>query len=138
MSSRRYDESRNWYAIHTYSGYEEKVAESIRQRINGVDMADKIFDCMVPKEKQIQIKNGKRKVVDEKIVQYQIITPTAWNGSPRDSNGNRGAWEEALLGTPIKDPANPVEAGHVVRSFDPCMVCAVHTVKKASERGNTA
>lgn len=78
------------------------------------------------------------KVVDEKIVQYQIITPTAWNGSPRDSNGNRGAWEEALLGTPIKDPANPVEAGHVVRSFDPCMVCAVHTVKKASEQGNTA
>ena len=55
MSSKRYDDSRQWYAIHTYSGYEEKVAESIRQRINGVDMADKIFDVMVPKEKQIQI-----------------------------------------------------------------------------------
>ena len=46
MSSKRYDDSRQWYAIHTYSGYEEKVAESIRQRINGVDMADKIFDVM--------------------------------------------------------------------------------------------
>ena len=46
MSAKRYDDSRQWYAIHTYSGYEEKVAESIRQRINGVDMADKIFNCM--------------------------------------------------------------------------------------------
>ena len=73
MSSRRYDESRNWYAIHTYSGYEEKVAESIRQRINGVDMADKIFDCMVPKEKQIQIKNGKRKIVEAKIFQGYVL-----------------------------------------------------------------
>ena len=65
----RYDDTRAWYAIHTYSGYEEKVADSIRQRIQTIDMADKIFDCRVPKEKQIQIKNGKRKVVDEKIFQ---------------------------------------------------------------------
>jgi len=73
MSAKRYDDSRQWYAIHTYSGYEEKVAELIRQRINGVDMADKIFDCMVPKEKQIQIKNGKRKVVDAKIFQGYVL-----------------------------------------------------------------
>ncbi len=73
MSQRRYDESRQWYAIHTYSGYEEKVAESIRQRINAVDMADKIFDCIVPKEKQIQIKNGKRKVIDAKIFQGYVL-----------------------------------------------------------------
>ena len=73
MSSNRYDSTRSWYAIHTYSGYEEKVAESIRQRINGVDMADKIFDVMVPKEKQIQIKNGKRKVVDAKIFQGYVL-----------------------------------------------------------------
>lgn len=73
MSTRRYDDSRQWYAIHTYSGYEEKVAESIRQRINAVDMADKIFDCIVPKEKQIQIKNGKRKVVDVKIFQGYVL-----------------------------------------------------------------
>ena len=73
MSSKRYDDSRQWYAIHTYSGYEEKVAESIRQRINGVDMADKIFDVMVPKEKQIQIKNGKRKIIDVKIFQGYVL-----------------------------------------------------------------
>lgn len=74
MSKNRYDGTRQWYAIHTYSGYEEKVADSIRQRINAVDMADKIFDVMVPKEKQIQIKNGKRKVIEAKIFQgYALV-----------------------------------------------------------------
>ena len=73
MSKHRYDDSRQWYAIHTYSGYEEKVAESIKQRINAVDMADKIFDCIVPKEKQIQIKNGKRKIVEAKIFQGYVL-----------------------------------------------------------------
>ncbi len=73
MSKNRYDSSRNWYAIHTYSGYEEKVAESIKQRIQAVDMADKIFDAIVPKEKQIQIKNGKRKVVEAKIFQGYVL-----------------------------------------------------------------
>ena len=65
---------------------------------------------------------------DGKIARYQIVTPTAWNGSPRDHAGVRGPWEEALIGTPIADIGNPVEAGHVVRSFDPCLVCSVHVV----------
>ena len=69
MARKRYDSTRQWYAVHTYSGYEDKVADSIRQRINAVDMADKIFDVLVPKEKQIEIKNGIRKVVDRKIFQ---------------------------------------------------------------------
>lgn len=73
MVRKRYDSSKQWYAIHTYSGYEDKVADSIRQRINAVDMADKIFDVMVPKEKQIEIKNGKRKVVDRKIFQGYVL-----------------------------------------------------------------
>lgn len=74
MANKRYDSSRQWYAIHTYAGYEEKVADSIRQRINAVDMADKIFDVIVPKEKQIQIKNGKRKVIEAKIFQgYALV-----------------------------------------------------------------
>jgi uptake hydrogenase large subunit len=75
------------------------------------------------------------RVHDEKITHYQVITPTSWNGSPRDANGTRGAWEEALIGTPVRDEGNPVEAGHVVRSFDPCLVCAVHTVRKGKKRG---
>ncbi|MCK9388719.1 MAG: nickel-dependent hydrogenase large subunit [Sulfuritalea sp.] len=71
----------------------------------------------------VRIENGR-------IARYQVITPTAWNGSPRDSTGQRGAWEEAIVGTPIADPDNPIEAGHVIRSFDPCLVCAVHTVRR--------
>ncbi|MHB0980086.1 MAG: nickel-dependent hydrogenase large subunit [Thermoleophilia bacterium] len=63
-----------------------------------------------------------------RITGYQVITPTTWNGSPRDSAGTRGPWEEALVGTVIADPDDPVEAGHVVRSFDACLVCAVHAV----------
>ncbi len=66
------------------------------------------------------------RIEEGRIVNYQIITPTAWNGSPRDDHDVRGPWEEALVGTSVKDPANPVELGHVVRSFDPCLVCTVH------------
>jgi hydrogenase large subunit len=65
-------------------------------------------------------------VEDSTIKKYQIITPTAWNGSPRDDAGNPGAWEKALEGVAVKDTDNPIEIGHVVRSFDPCLVCAVH------------
>ena len=64
----RYDDRRAWYAIHTYAGYEEQVADQIRQRIEGVDMANKIYNVMVPKEKMIVIKNGKRKIVEQKIL----------------------------------------------------------------------
>ena len=69
MAVNRYDDTRAWYAISTYGGYDDKVADRIRQRANSVDFADKIFDAIVPKEKQIEIKNGKRKVVDRKIFQ---------------------------------------------------------------------
>jgi transcriptional antiterminator NusG len=83
MSKKRYDSTRTWYAIHTYSGYEERVADSIRQRINTVDMGDKIFEVIVPKEKQIEIKNGKRRVVEKKIFQGYVLvdmkmTEDAW------------------------------------------------------------
>lgn len=71
--SKRYDASKQWYAIHTYSGYEEKVAESIRQRADSLDMADKIFQVVVPKEKMIEVKNGKRKVVEKRIFQGYVM-----------------------------------------------------------------
>lgn len=73
MAVNRYDDTRAWYAISTYGGYEDKVADSIRQRINSIEFADKIFDAIVPKEKQIEIKNGKRKVVDKKIFQGYVL-----------------------------------------------------------------
>ena len=107
MSKHRYDDSRQWYAIHTYSGYEEKVAESIKQRINAVDMADKIFDCIVPKEKQIQIKNGKRKVVDAKIFQGYVLvemklTDETWY-IVRNTPGVTGFVGSGTEPTPVSD-----------------------------------
>ena len=107
MPKNRYDSSRQWYAIHTYSGYEEKVADSIRQRINAVDMADKIFDVMVPKEKQIEIKNGKRKVVEKKIFQgYALVemklTDETWY-IVRNTPGVTGFVGTSTQPTPVSD-----------------------------------
>ncbi len=63
---------------------------------------------------------------DYKIGRYQCVVPTTWNCSPRDDKEKRGPVEEALIGTPIADSKNPIEATRVVRSFDPCIACAVH------------
>lgn len=73
MAVNRYDGARAWYAISTYSGYEDKVAESIKQRLDSVEFANKIFDALVPKEKRIEIKNGKRRIVDKKIFQGYVL-----------------------------------------------------------------
>ncbi len=67
-------------------------------------------------------------IKDGTIEKYQIITPTAWNASPRCSGGRPGPCEQALIGTEIRDPDNPVEVDHIVRSFDPCLVCTVHAI----------
>lgn len=74
---------RQWYVLHTYSGYEENVAYNLKQRIESLDMEDKIFSVLVPKEKKIKIKNGKRRVVEEKIfpgyvLVEMIVTDDSW------------------------------------------------------------
>ncbi len=69
----------------------------------------------------VEIQNGA-------IANYQCVVPSTWNGSPRDAIGQRGPWEEALIGTPVADPQMPVEVLRTIHSFDPCMACAVHIV----------
>jgi len=61
-----------------------------------------------------------------RIRNYQIVTPTGWNLSPRDSRDQPGPLEAALVGTPVSDPDRPVLMSHVVKSFDPCLFCTVH------------
>jgi uptake hydrogenase large subunit len=61
-----------------------------------------------------------------KIKNYQIVAPTTWNVGPRTADGERGPMEEALIGAPIADARDPVEVGHVCRSYDSCLVCTVH------------
>lgn len=105
--TQRYDSSKQWYAIHTYAGYEEKVAESIRQRAASLDMADKIFDVMVPKEKQIEIKNGKRRVVEKKIFQGYVLvdmrmSEDAWY-IVRNTPGVTGFVGSGTTPTPVSD-----------------------------------
>lgn len=63
-----------------------------------------------------------------RIAKYNAVVPTTWNGGPRDSKGQPGPIEQALVGTPVKDPNNPIELVRVVRSFDPCIACAVHII----------
>lgn len=65
---------------------------------------------------------------DGVIANYQCIVPSTWNAGPRDGAGKRGPYEEALLGTPVADPEQPIEILRTVHSFDPCMACAVHVV----------
>lgn len=65
-------------------------------------------------------------IEDGKIANYQVVTPTAWNIGPRDKTENPGPIEQALVGSPIVDQEDPVELGHVARSFDSCLVCTVH------------
>ena len=67
MPKQQITQDRSWYVIHTYSGYEDAVARNLKQRIESLGMQDKIFNVLVPKEKKIKIKNGKRKMVEEKV-----------------------------------------------------------------------
>jgi transcription termination/antitermination protein NusG len=65
--------TKHWYVIHTYSGYEDRVAENLRQRTETMDMQDKIFDVIVPKENQIEIKNGRRRIVERRIFPGYVL-----------------------------------------------------------------
>jgi hydrogenase large subunit len=67
-------------------------------------------------------------IKDRKIANYQCVVPTTWNASPRDDNGQPGPIEQALTGIKVRDEANPFEIVRVVRSFDPCLACAVHLI----------
>jgi transcriptional antiterminator NusG len=83
MAKQTQHHGRAWYVIHTYSGYEDNVARNLRQRIESMDMQDLIFDVIVPKEKKIKIKGGKRVVVEEIIypgyvLVEMIVTDASW------------------------------------------------------------
>jgi len=98
---------RRWYAIHTYSGYEENVAHNLKQRIESMDMGDKIFAILIPKEKKIKIKNGKRKVVEEKIfpgyvLVEMIVTDDSWY-VVRNTPNVTGFIGTGTIPTPVAD-----------------------------------
>ncbi len=72
-------------------------------------------------------------ITGSKISRYQVITPTNWNASPKDDLGQNGPIEQALIGTPVADPNQPVEVLRVIHSFDPCLACSVHIIIPKSD-----
>ncbi|MBS3903310.1 MAG: transcription termination/antitermination factor NusG [Anaplasmataceae bacterium] len=77
------DSQRNWYAVHTYSGYEEAVARYLKQRVESLSMEDKIFNVVVPKEKKIKVRGGRRHTVEEKVypgyvLVDMVLTEDSW------------------------------------------------------------
>jgi len=66
------------------------------------------------------------KIKDKKIDNYQLVVPSTWNASPKDAKGQRSAYEESLVGTPVDNIDQPVEILRTIHSFDPCLACAVH------------
>ncbi|MBX2866566.1 transcription termination/antitermination protein NusG [Candidatus Kaiserbacteria bacterium] len=83
MAKQHTDGMRHWYAIHTYSGYENAVARNLKQRIDSLGMQDKIFDVVVPTEKKIRVKGGKRVTEEERVypgyvLVDMIVTDESW------------------------------------------------------------
>ena len=72
---------------------------------------------------------------NHRIERYQAVVPTTWNASPRDAGGKPGALEEALVGLPVPDAANPLAVVRTVHSFDPCLACAVHVINPGKAVG---
>jgi len=116
----------------------KKIAQAMQTWINQIALGGSVFNQFsIPSSADsyglteaprgalghwLQIANGK-------IAHYQIITPTCWNASPRDTTGTPGPIEQALIGTPVENINEPVEIMRVIHSFDPCISCAVHMVK---------
>ena len=128
---------------HAARAIEAKLlCKKIPQWLDGIDVGEKPrMECEIPDAGEgvglaeaprgalghwISVKNGK-------IDRYQCIVPTTWNASPRDDNGTPGPMEQALVGAPVSNEKNPMEAARIVRTFDPCLACAIHSVKAGRE-----
>lgn len=98
---------KRWYAIHTYSGYEENVRRNLQQRIESMGMEDKIFQVLIPTEKKIKIKNGKRKVITEKIFPGYVLVEMIVNDDSwyvvRNTPNVTGFIGTGTVPTPVSD-----------------------------------
>ncbi|MCM8784907.1 MAG: nickel-dependent hydrogenase large subunit [Candidatus Omnitrophica bacterium] len=114
------------------------IEESLNWILKIKEDEEFFVDYEIPSEcKGVGLSEGARGAVghwieikNKKISHYQIISPTTWNASPKDKNENYGPIEKALIGTTIKDEENPIEILRIVRSFDPCLACAVQIIER--------
>jgi len=108
MSRQQVTGEKYWYVLHTYSGYEDSVAFNLKQRIESMGMEDKIFNVMVPKEKKIKIKDGKRVTAEEKIfpgyvLVEMIVTDDSWY-VVRNTPNVTGFVGSGTIPTPVSAP----------------------------------
>src|SRR3989344_2906973 len=108
MARQQVTGEKHWYVLHTYSGYEDSVAFNLHQRIESMGMEDKIFNVLVPKEKKIKIKDGKRVTVEEKIfpgyvIVEMIVTDDSWY-VVRNTPNVTGFVGSGTIPTPISEP----------------------------------
>jgi len=108
MSRQQVTGEKHWYVLHTYSGYEDSVAFNLKQRIDSMGVEDKIFNVMVPKEKKIKIKDGKRVTIEEKIfpgyvLVEMIVTDDSWY-VVRNTPNVTGFVGSGTIPTPVSAP----------------------------------
>jgi transcription termination/antitermination protein NusG len=107
MAKQTQNLGRRWYVIHVYTGYEDSVAKNIRHRAEAMDMKDKIFNVLVPKERKIKVKGGKRITIDERIFPgYVLIEMTVDDNSwylVRNTPNVTGFVGSGVVPTPISD-----------------------------------
>src|SRR3990167_6583807 len=98
---------RRWYAIHTYCGYEDAVAQNLRQRVESLSFEDKIFNVLVPKEKKIKIRSGKRENTEEKIYPGYVLVEMVVDDDSwyvvRNTPGVTGFIGAGTVPTPLSD-----------------------------------
>lgn len=121
---------------HLARAYEaRKIARAMRQWLSQVAVNGRVYTAprmpaaattVGPTEAPRGALGHWLKIAGGKIANYQVITPSCWNCSPRDDRGQLGPLENALLNISVNDPAKPIEVLRVLHSFDPCLDCAVH------------
>ena len=127
MSKQKIQEGRNWYAIHTYAGYENAVARNLKQRIESLGMEDKIFAVVVPTEKKIKIKGGKRIEEEEKIypgyvLVDMVVTDDSWyvvRNTPRVTGFvGSGVFPVPLQKAEVEDLFKRMQSDKVVHNIE--------------------
>ena len=115
-----------------------KIAEALPKWLDEVKADGPVYvNCATPAEAEAAgLTEAPRgalghwlKIREGKLAHYQVVTPTCWNGSPRDDHQKPGPIEKALIGTPVTDVKQPIEVLRIVHSFDPCLACAVHVCR---------
>ena len=127
------DNGTNWYVIHTYSGYEERVKKNLEQRIKFMDSGSEVLQVVIPTEDEIEVKNGQRRTVTKKILPGYVLvqmqmTDQSW-GVVRNPPGVTGFVGSGGKPTPLRED----EVGQILRQME----AEVPRVKVGFRRGQS-